>query len=221
MGDGFPPKLRIPVFLLWTAMWVGLTHVLGGGLGNFLNVWGVLFLGVAVGEGIVEVWGMGANRRSLEVADAGLKLLPLAFLGVSFAVLDAGRLHLTPVAPWVKVLGVVLGYGGILGRVWSQRTLGSAFKVHVEASDEVPLVREGPYRYLRHPSYTALVLVLAGSPLIVGSLVGAVIGFLGLLPFILLRVRHEESVLLEAYGETYREYMEEVPGLVPGFRRSG
>jgi Isoprenylcysteine carboxyl methyltransferase (ICMT) family len=66
---------------------------------------------------------------------------------------------------WLFALGMVIGWVGLLLRWWSFVSLGRYFTVVVRTSEDQPVVDRGPYRVLRHPSYTGLLLALAGGGL--------------------------------------------------------
>jgi protein-S-isoprenylcysteine O-methyltransferase Ste14 len=76
-------------------------------------------------------------------------------------------------------------------------------------------VRRGPYRVLRHPSYTGLLLIFSGFGLTLGSWVGAaaalLIAFVGMLP----RIRVEERALARAFGPDYADYAHSTARLLP------
>jgi protein-S-isoprenylcysteine O-methyltransferase Ste14 len=116
---------------------------------------------------------------------------------------------------WPFALGVVLCWLGLLLRWWSFVTLGKYFTVVLGTSDDQPVVTRGPYRLLRHPSYTALLLIFAGIGLMVGNWVSAA-GAVGLLLIaVLYRVRIEERSLNAALGDRYREYAATRARLIP------
>jgi protein-S-isoprenylcysteine O-methyltransferase Ste14 len=77
------------------------------------------------------------------------------------------------------------------------------------------LVMTGPYRFVRHPSYSGLLLFYGGMGLALGSWLSlaALVGLPAL--GIAYRIRVEERALLAAFGEEYRAYMLRVRGLVP------
>ena len=63
---------------------------------------------------------------------------------------------------WVRVLGVLLLLAGVAVFVWAARTLGGSFTAYPRPRPEGTLVEYGPYRFVRHPVYSAGVLVLLG-----------------------------------------------------------
>ncbi|MFG1646666.1 methyltransferase family protein [Amycolatopsis sp. NPDC049252] len=111
--------------------------------------------------------------------------------------------------------GFVLGWLGLLLRWWSFVSLGKYFTVTVRTSEDQPVVDRGPYRVLRHPSYTGLLLVFAGGGLISGNWVSAAGAVVVLLLALVHRLRIEERALGEALGHRYRRFAAHRARLVP------
>jgi protein-S-isoprenylcysteine O-methyltransferase Ste14 len=95
-------------------------------------------------------------------------------------------------------------------------TLGRFFKVTVSIQEGHRVVSSGPYRLLRHPSYTGLLAILLGLGLMLGTWLG--LAALIVLPLVgtLIRIRVEEAVLLDALGDEYASYAAATKRLVPG-----
>lgn len=104
---------------------------------------------------------------------------------------------------------------GIGFRLWAIHTLGRFFRgvVHVQADHEV--VRDGPYRVLRHPSYTGALVAVLGLGLTFQNVASFVLYVACATAAVLYRIRVEETVLLSALGEDYRSYAEQTARLVP------
>ena len=117
---------------------------------------------------------------------------------------------------WPVVTGLALIAAGIALRAWSILTLGRFFQYWIKIQPGHRVVTGGPYRYVRHPSYTGIALVLLGLALAcddVWALVAvAVLGGAGLA----VRIRAEERQLTEALGEEYRQFAASRKRLVPG-----
>ena len=79
-----------------------------------------------------------------------------------------------------------------------------------------PVVSRGPYRRVRHPSYTGLLLILAGFGLACGDWRSVAICLVLPLPALLWRIRVEEAELVRVLGEPYRAYAARTDRLVPG-----
>lgn len=114
------------------------------------------------------------------------------------------------------VVGVILIAAGIVIRQWSVVLLGRFFTVDVRVHAGQTVVDSGPYRWIRHPSYTGLLITLAGVGLALGN--WASLALLVLVPTaaLIVRIRVEERALLEGLGEPYRRFAEHRARLIPG-----
>jgi protein-S-isoprenylcysteine O-methyltransferase Ste14 len=100
--------------------------------------------------------------------------------------------------------------------VWSIRTLGRFFRYEVVVQEGHRVVDTGPYRLVRHPSYTGSLLAFLGIGIALDNWlsVAAALG-LPLLGF-LRRIAVEEAALTSELGDAYRSYKERTRRLVPG-----
>jgi protein-S-isoprenylcysteine O-methyltransferase Ste14 len=118
---------------------------------------------------------------------------------------------------WVSfVVGFTILLAGFLLRAWAILTLGRFFTPSVQIQSGQRVVESGPYRYVRHPSYTGMLVALIGLGIALDDWLSLLV--LSLLPLtgILVRIRYEESVLLAALGDDYRDYASRTSRLVPG-----
>lgn len=160
------------------------------------------------------------RRRARLGGDRGTRVLVALCLGGSIFIGSRvpGWLPAlnTPAADAFAVTGVIVIWSGLAVRVWAVTTLGGSFSTFVQVDSDQDVVTRGPYRWVRHPSYTGLLLVAVGFGLGVGnwpSLAICVIGpLLGLVP----RIAVEESELTRVLGERYRSYQRTTRRLVPG-----
>jgi len=113
-------------------------------------------------------------------------------------------------------LGTALLIGGVAVRWLAIRTLGRFFTVDVAVHREHRVVQSGLYRYVRHPSYTGVLVAMLGAGLAFGNWLSLAALMLPLTLSLLYRIRVEEAVLLEALGEEYREYCGRTKRLIPG-----
>jgi len=117
---------------------------------------------------------------------------------------------------WPVVAGLALMVAGIGLRAWSIVTLGRFFQYRIKVQPGHRVVTAGPYRYVRHPSYTGIAMVLAGIALASGDvwslLAVAVLGGAGLA----VRIRAEERQLTQALGAEYERFAAGRKRLVPG-----
>jgi protein-S-isoprenylcysteine O-methyltransferase Ste14 len=105
--------------------------------------------------------------------------------------------------------------------LWGLRSLGmmfgpsSGFGVRLHAGHQ--LVVHGPYAYLRHPMYLAVMSAAVGSLLLYRT--WATLAFAIIMFGLIIRARREERVLSDEFGEAWREYAARVPGWIPRLRR--
>ena len=116
--------------------------------------------------------------------------------------------------PWGAVGASVWAAGAAL-RWWAIWHLGRFFTVDVAVSTEQQVVDDGPYRLVRHPSYTGLLLEAVGLALALGNLLGFLVLVIPVLLVLLRRIRIEEQALRTALGEPYGTYCQRTRRLVP------
>jgi protein-S-isoprenylcysteine O-methyltransferase Ste14 len=104
---------------------------------------------------------------------------------------------------------------GSLLRRWCWRTLGKYFTGNVVVAPGQPVIDRGPYRLVRHPSYTAGIIVLVGVGTAFGNWVSLALLFLEPWFLYIHRVRVEERALLATLGEPYRAYMARTKRFIP------
>jgi protein-S-isoprenylcysteine O-methyltransferase Ste14 len=157
-------------------------------------------------EGRVANWGSEVLFRLI----VGVGAL---VAGVLSGVAPAATIGRAEVADWI---GIVLLWCGIALRLWSFHTLGRYFTFTVQTSSDQPVIADGPYQLIRHPSYAGLLLAIMAVGLFIGnwlSLVGLTVATAGALVF---RIRGEEQALMQNLGDSYREYATTHKRLVPG-----
>jgi protein-S-isoprenylcysteine O-methyltransferase Ste14 len=116
---------------------------------------------------------------------------------------------------WLRLSGVVIALVGFALLQWAQVTLANSWSDTPRMIKEQVLITSGPYRRIRHPIYTAFILIL-GSTLLISSnwLIG--LCWLGMTTLeVLSRIAFEESLMIEFFGEQYREYMKTTGRLLP------
>lgn len=113
-------------------------------------------------------------------------------------------------------VGLAVAAVGIGVRVWAIVTLGRFFSPVVQIERDHRIVRAGPYRWVRHPSYTGLLLTLVGVGLTVGAVTGVALALaIAAVPFGY-RIRVEERALAARFGAEWTEYARSTWRLFPG-----
>lgn len=93
--------------------------------------------------------------------------------------------------------------------------LGKFWSLHVEMRDNHEFVQNGPFRFLRHPTYFSMILELAAFGLICSAWYMLLIVPFAFIPALIMRLRLEEPALVEKFGDAYRDYQRRVPMVIP------
>jgi protein-S-isoprenylcysteine O-methyltransferase Ste14 len=111
-------------------------------------------------------------------------------------------------------IGVVLVALGLGFSVWARRLLGGNWSGTVTVKENHELIRTGPYRVVRHPIYTGLLLAFTGSAIAIGEWRGVVAVLLVVFAFYR-KIRLEERWMTDTFGERYGAYRAETKALIP------
>ena len=118
-------------------------------------------------------------------------------------------------ATWVGWTGVAT-FTMALWLLWrSHADLGSNWRMTTELGQEHRLVTSGIFRYMRHPMYSAHWLWGIAQTLLIQNWLAGLAGLVIFIPVYLLRVRREEQMMLEQFGEEYRVYMGRTGRIIP------
>jgi protein-S-isoprenylcysteine O-methyltransferase len=174
---------------------------------------------------VIILWGLSEVAISMmfrtktePAKDAGTLRLVLTlaygsvFVAVWLAIRDDGALVTQSPA---SIGGFAMIILGMLLRAWSIATLRKYFTVNVTVRDDHRLIRSGPYRLVRHPSYTGALLSFYGLALAIQNVWGALVVVLPITYAFFVRMRVEEAVLRAAFPDDYPSYERETWRLIP------
>ena len=130
------------------------------------------------------------------------------FTSASFAMPISGNDNIRYAGLAVILIGVIL-------RIIAVRTLGKFFTVDVTIRQGHRLVKNGMYKYFRHPSYTASLLSFIGFGLSLNNWYSLLILVFAVVVVFLMRIRIEEKALIAQFGDEYLQYKKEAWGLLP------
>jgi protein-S-isoprenylcysteine O-methyltransferase Ste14 len=115
----------------------------------------------------------------------------------------------------VFFIGITLMLAGLAFRFYAMWVLGRFFTYDVAVQADQTIVEAGPYRYIRHPSYTGALITLVGLGLALGNWAAllTILACMGIA--YAYRITVEEAALVAALGEPYKQYMRRTQRLVP------
>jgi protein-S-isoprenylcysteine O-methyltransferase Ste14 len=189
----------------------------GATIASIVAFWIVFYVWIGA-----EMW-LGSRRRRLPSGatdrDSGSKwwlissIWSTVAIGIGFAYAFPGA-AVQGGRPAVFVAGLVLMIAGMALRWYSIWVLGASFTCDVATRPGQHIVQSGPYRWVRHPSYTGGLLTVLGVLLCCDNLASltalafAVAGYA-------YRIRIEERALATDLGPSYRDYMRRTKRLIP------
>ncbi len=118
------------------------------------------------------------------------------------------------VLPDFSLLGYFLLFVGISLDIIARLTLRRFYSETVQNRTDQQLITRGIYRYVRHPIYLGTLLYAFSAPLILRSALGFLI-MMALIPMFIRRIKIEEKVLSEKFGQKYIEYARKTKRLIP------
>jgi protein-S-isoprenylcysteine O-methyltransferase Ste14 len=155
------------------------------------------------------------SRESVaaELRHRGPLVLAALFLAAPRLVPRLLTRRFLPVGWFFPVLGTLLLAAGLGFTVWARRHLGRNWSASVVVKEDHALVRTGPYRHVRHPIYSGMLLAFLGTVVTIGEWRGLVALLLAGVAFAV-KSRAEERRMREAFPE-YAEYERETAAIVP------
>jgi protein-S-isoprenylcysteine O-methyltransferase Ste14 len=171
-------------------------------------------------------WLMAAfgRKRAQKREPPGERLVHILLVAGGFALLYSadqrfGALNgrfLQP-DPLIQYAGVILAAVGVGFAIWARAHLGKCWSGDVTIRQEHRLIRSGPYRFIRHPIYSGMLLALIGSVLVIGEY-RALVGFALILLGFVKKARKEESFLKIQFGVDFEEHKRHTGFFLPRFK---
>jgi protein-S-isoprenylcysteine O-methyltransferase Ste14 len=167
-------------------------------------------------------WAAARNAKAIQRKESALsRAAHIVPFTIAAWLLAAGRVPIAflnqPVVPrsvGLAVAGAVVTAIGLAFTVWARVHLAGNWSATVTIKENHTLVRDGPYRYVRHPIYTGILLAIVGTGM-VGNEWRGVLAVAIAVAALWRKLRLEEQWLTETFGEEYRRYRKEVRALIP------
>lgn len=120
----------------------------------------------------------------------------------------------------LSIIGFVLLVTRLALKIWTLKALGRYWSPNVEIRETQKVIKTGPFKYIRHPSYLSGIMEIVGVALLLNAYY--VLFSICLIFFIcvFIRIRVEERILIETFGQEYENYKKEVGALFPIFKAS-
>jgi protein-S-isoprenylcysteine O-methyltransferase Ste14 len=171
---------------------------------------------VGIAFWIVSAFG---NKRTVRRVSMPSRFLIAAIL---IAVIIALRLvqpglqlrQYIPETPLFALIGLALVLAGVSFAIWARVAIGTNWSGIVTIKEDHVLITKGPYAYVRHPIYTGILLGLLGTGIVfrsVHELLVSVAAFI----LLIFKARLEEQLMVEQFGDEYKEYRKKVKGFIP------
>lgn len=179
----------------------------------------VLFALFALGEYAMRIRSGFNSRGSRRTERCSLLIVAGSVVGgllgsLAFASGPTGAIS---VGRWpIFVLGLMLMAIGIAVRQWAILVLGRFFTADVRVHPRQTVVDRGPYRWVRHPSYSGMIVFFVGLGLALTNWLSLAVLAVAPTFGLIVRIRSEEKTLLAGLGEPYRLYAAAHPRLFPG-----
>jgi protein-S-isoprenylcysteine O-methyltransferase Ste14 len=183
-----------------------------------LWIWLALELGLVIRD---RRRGIGSPAR-----DRGTRILfrvmTIGAMSIGYAVASTMPHDSTLYLPGARVNGwhvyggVALMWIGLVVRAWAITALGPAFRTTVGIEPGQMVVDRGPYRCVRHPSYTGALLAVVGYGIVLNNWISLAVTIVLPLIAVLRRISVAEEALVEMLGTPYRAYQARSKRLVPG-----
>lgn len=160
--------------------------------------------------------GEKVSERHRQREKASYMLVSLSFLPIFLYVL-AGRFYFAHIAvpDWLRWLGAVVSLLGSVLFAWTHLALGKNWSGVLEIAKDHVLVSNGPYRFVRHPMYSAFFLMGIGVLLLSANWLVGGLNLAAVAYMYCVRIADEESMMLDQFGNSYETYMQNTGRLFP------
>jgi protein-S-isoprenylcysteine O-methyltransferase Ste14 len=189
--------MYIPARLIIIACWV-----------IFVGFWAVT---ATATKGAAERMSL-ASRLGYSLPQAAGALL--LFRGFAHNPYPWGAAHVLSALTALAWIGAMMTILGLMLAIWARVTLGRNWSATVIISEDHELIMRGPYALMRHPIYTAILIMFIGAALAVGTIEA----FAGLLLFatgLWIKLRQEEQLMARRFPDDYPAYRRRVKRLIP------
>jgi len=177
-----------------------------------------VFYSVIIGYVIFIIYeGRKTKEHSLNAPRKASWTLLLLFLAYVIAIVGGlVEYHLIQrIDIRISLVGISLILAKVLLKGWAMKTLGEYYNAHIVVGESHKLIKSGPYKYVRHPAYSARFLSIIGITLMLNAFCTLFIALAVDLLFVSIRIRLEERELMGKFGEQYLAYKRQTWAIIP------
>ena len=186
---------------------------------SFAIVWQVLYYAWFAAEIVIAI-GTRTRNSSGNVRDRGTLYLLWAVIFVSMTVglsfTEAWQFGVVPNTHWLRWAALATLIAGLALRWTAIFTLGKSFSSNVAIHATQTVLKTGLYRWMRHPSYTGLIMIFVATGLRTRNWLSFLIITVPTTAALLYRIHVEEAALRGHFGAEYIEYSRQTKRLIPG-----
>jgi len=178
--------------------------------------WLIFFLVIFLWVGM-EAW-LTLRKRKTTGRDKSLWLiwtLNLTAILIGNIMRTWSFAHIPLSSDLLAILGTIIILIGLLFRIWAIHTLGKFFEPVVVIKKDQPIIKTGPYKYIRHPAYAGGYLSFIGCGVALGNWIGLILIMILVFIGFYQRIKLEEKILLQGFGEEYQTYIKSTKKLIP------
>ncbi len=169
---------------------------------------------IFIGWGVFWVYWLVAAFGAKQGARGTGARFPGLLVVVAFILLRVFKVHTLPVHSLaLQVIGVIFVASGLGFAVWARIYLGRNWGMPMTKKAEPELVTSGPYRFVRHPIYSGLLLAIVGTALATNVYWFIALGIVGI--YFLYSARVEERLMTTAFPVVYPSYRARTKMLIP------
>jgi len=214
LGEFFAKFIQ-PHSYLWEGFWSNAT-IMNAAKYITLGAWTIYWLSFFL------IKKSRGSFQTLQAQDSGITdlkskkpliwLIGLHFVFYSFLWQEIGGLKNIPALSnsfylAAFAIGIIILVGGLIFSIISRYYLGPNWSFLTITSINRPFIKDGPYKYIRHPIYLGLFVIWLGASLVFFNWIGFVSAFAVLLPLLYYRARIEEENLIETFGIDYQNHI--------------
>ena len=122
-----------------------------------------------------------------------------------------------PMQPWLRSIGIFLGLLALFLFMWVHVNLGNNYSIRLRVAEQQVIIASGPYKWIRHPMYTAFYVLHVAVFFLTANWFLGLTWIIGLTALIFVRVKKEEAMMIEKFGDKYRLYIRNTGRFLPYF----